>query len=115
MMTGGAKSAVAVFVGDVLDEQHEQDVVLVLAGIHAAAQFVAGGPEGGVEVGFLDGHGVTTLPLANPVHHALGCYFPRRCWNQRELSICSARKAPAHVLVAASFWPFRPHQREPVQ
>ena len=47
---------VAVFVGDVFDEQHEQDVVLVLAGIHAAAQFVARGPEGGVEVGFLDGH-----------------------------------------------------------
>jgi hypothetical protein len=48
--------AVAVLVADVLDEQHEQDVVLVLAGIHAAAQFIAGGPEGGVEVGFLDGH-----------------------------------------------------------
>ena len=52
----GEVVAVAVFVGDVLDEQHEQDVVLVLAGIHAAAQFIAGGPEGGVEVGFLDGH-----------------------------------------------------------
>jgi hypothetical protein len=48
--------AVAVLVGDVLDEQHEEDIVLVLAGIHAAAQFVAGGPEGGIEVGFLDGH-----------------------------------------------------------
>ena len=36
---------VAVFVGDVLDEQHEQDVVLVLAGIHAAAQFIARGPK----------------------------------------------------------------------
>ena len=57
MTTGGAKSVVvAVFVGDVFDEQHEQDVVLVLAGIHAAAQFIAGGPEGGVEIGFLDGH-----------------------------------------------------------
>ena len=42
--------AVAVFVGDVFDEQHEQDVDLVLAGIHAAAQFVAGGPEGGVKI-----------------------------------------------------------------
>jgi hypothetical protein len=48
--------AVAVLVADVLDEQQEEDIVLVLAGIHAAAQFVAGGPEGGVEVGFLDGH-----------------------------------------------------------
>ena len=52
---------VAVFVGDVFDEQHEQDVVLVLAGIHAAAQFIAGGPEGGVEVGFLDCHGLNSL------------------------------------------------------
>ena len=36
---------VSVFVGDVFDEQHEQDVVLVLAGIHAAAQFIARGPK----------------------------------------------------------------------
>ena len=41
----GEVSAVAVLVGDVLDEQHEQDVVLVLAGIHAATQLVARGPE----------------------------------------------------------------------
>ena len=45
-----------VFVADVLDEQQDEDVVLVLAGIHAAAQFVAAGPEGGVEFGFLEGH-----------------------------------------------------------
>ena len=32
---------VPIFVGDVLDEQHEKDIVLVLAGIHAAAQLVA--------------------------------------------------------------------------
>ena len=37
---------VAVFVGDVFDEQHEEDVILVLGSIHAAAQFVARGPEG---------------------------------------------------------------------
>ena len=36
---------VRVFVGYVFDEQHEQDVVLVLAGIHATAQFIARGPE----------------------------------------------------------------------
>jgi hypothetical protein len=36
---------VAVFIGDVFDEQHEQDVVFVLTGVHAAAQFIAGGPE----------------------------------------------------------------------
>ena len=34
----------------------EQGVVLVLAGIHAAAQFSARGPKGGLEIGFLDGH-----------------------------------------------------------
>jgi xanthine dehydrogenase iron-sulfur cluster and FAD-binding subunit A len=52
----GEVVTVAVLVGDVLDEQHEQDVVLVLAGIHAAAQFIAGGPDRGVEVGFLERH-----------------------------------------------------------
>ena len=45
-----------VLVADVLDEQQDEDVVLVLAGVHAAAQLVAAGPEGGVEFGFLDGH-----------------------------------------------------------
>ena len=45
-----------VLVADVLDEQQDEDVVLVLAGIHAAAQFVAARPEGGVEFGFLEGH-----------------------------------------------------------
>src|SRR5690606_8636978 len=45
-----------VFVRDVLDEQHEQHVVLVLGGVHAAAQGVAAGPDGGIEFGFLDGH-----------------------------------------------------------
>ena len=45
-----------VLVADVLDEQQDQDVVLVLAGVHAAAQFVAARPEGGVEFGFLEGH-----------------------------------------------------------
>ena len=44
--------AVAVFVGDVFDEQHKQDIVLVLAGIHASAQFIAGGPERRVEIRF---------------------------------------------------------------
>jgi len=38
------------------NEQQDEDVVLVLAGIHAAAQFVAALPEGGVEFGLLEGH-----------------------------------------------------------
>jgi hypothetical protein len=37
------------FVTDVFDEQRDEDVVLVLAGSHAAAQFVATGPERAVE------------------------------------------------------------------
>ena len=52
----GEVIGIAVFVGDVFDEQHEQDIVLVLAGIHAAAKFIAGGPERGVEVGFFYCH-----------------------------------------------------------
>ena len=35
-----------VLVGDVFDEQQDQHVVLVLAGVHAATEFVAGFPEG---------------------------------------------------------------------
>ena len=45
-----------VFVADVFDEQQDQDVVLVLAGIHAAAQFVAARPKGRIEFGFFKGH-----------------------------------------------------------
>jgi hypothetical protein len=45
-----------VFVADVLDEQQDQHVVLVLAGIHATAQFVAARPEGAIEFRFFDGH-----------------------------------------------------------
>ena len=63
----GKVVTVAVLVADVLDEQHEQDIVLVLAGIHPATQLVATGPEGGVEVGFLDGHGILMVcPGAHP-------------------------------------------------
>ena len=43
-------------VGDVFHEQQDEDVVLVLRGVHAAAQLVAAFPEGAVEFGFLEGH-----------------------------------------------------------
>ncbi len=33
-------------------------IILVLGGVHAAAELVAGLPEGGVEFGFLEGHGI---------------------------------------------------------
>ncbi len=68
--------AVAVFVGDVFDEEQEEDVVLVLAGIHAAAQRVAGGPDGGVEVGFLERHRGENDPKAGAskggIRHSAG-------------------------------------------
>ena len=96
----GEVVAVAVLVGDVLDEQHEQDVVLVLAGIHAAAQLVAGGPEGGVEVGFLDGHGLIEFSLSSV--DAVAFHATRRVARLVDLShrplprerTSSVRKAP---------------------
>lgn len=35
-----------------------------MAGIHAAAPFIAGGPEGAVEVGFLDSHEFSSRGIA---------------------------------------------------
>lgn len=46
----------SVLVADVLHEQQNQHVILVLAGIHAASQFVTGLPEGGVKGRFFDCH-----------------------------------------------------------
>ena len=37
-------------IGDVLHKQQRQDVVLLLTGVHAAAQFIAGIPERAIEV-----------------------------------------------------------------
>ena len=45
-----------VFVADVFHEQQHQDIVLVLAGIHAAAQLIATGPERAVEFRLLQSH-----------------------------------------------------------
>ena len=45
-----------VLVRDVLHEQQRQHIILVLGGIHAAAQFVAALPERGIELGFFEGH-----------------------------------------------------------
>jgi len=41
-----------IFVRDVFDEQQHQHVILVLAGVHAATQFIARLPQGGIEFGF---------------------------------------------------------------
>jgi len=37
-------------------KQPKEDVVLILAGIHAAAKLVATLPKRGIELGFFDGH-----------------------------------------------------------
>ena len=42
-----------VFVADVLDEQQNEDVVLVLTGIHTSPQFIATRPQRRIEFGFL--------------------------------------------------------------
>jgi hypothetical protein len=39
-------------------DSEDEHAILVLGGVHAAPEFVAGLPEGGVELGFLEGHGV---------------------------------------------------------
>ena len=43
----------------VFHEQQDQDVILVLRGVHAAAQLITTGPERAVQFRFLDGHGLT--------------------------------------------------------
>ena len=45
-----------VLVADVLDEEQHEDVVLVLARVHPAAQLVARRPERAVEFGLLESH-----------------------------------------------------------
>ncbi len=52
-----------VFVADVFHEQQDEDVILVLTGVHAAAERVAALPKGAVEFGFFQGQEV--LPCRN--------------------------------------------------
>ena len=52
----GREGLTGVFVTDVLHEQQHEDVILVLAGVHTAAEFVAAGPEGRIEFGFFECH-----------------------------------------------------------
>ena len=52
----GRVGLVGVAVTDVFHEQEHKDIVLVLAGIHAAAQFIAACPERRVKFGFLECH-----------------------------------------------------------
>lgn len=61
----GREGLPGVLVADVFDEQQHQHVILVLAGIHAAAQFVTRCPEGRIELRFLDSHGWSLISLTS--------------------------------------------------
>ena len=52
-----------IFIADVFNEEEDEDVVLVLAGVHATAQFVAALPEGAVEFRFFEGHYFRRMPI----------------------------------------------------
>jgi hypothetical protein len=43
----------------------------LLGGVHAAPEFVSGLPKGGVEFGFLDGHGVRMRKYEETKEHLL--------------------------------------------
>jgi hypothetical protein len=58
-MVIGAYGTPSVFVANVLNEEQDEDVVLVLAGVHAAAQLIAARPQGGIQFGFLERHSLT--------------------------------------------------------
>jgi len=49
------------FIRDVFHEQQDEDIILVLRGVHAAAQFIATGPEGAIKFGFFNSHNATSL------------------------------------------------------
>ena len=53
-------------------ERKIKDIVLVLAGIHAATQFIAGGPERRIEIGFFDGHEGSCSRLGDGLQLDLG-------------------------------------------
>ena len=55
-----------VAVRDVLHEQQGEDVVLVLRGVHAAAQLVAAPPEGRVDLRFPEGHAPPRRIIGGP-------------------------------------------------
>jgi hypothetical protein len=50
------------FVRYVFDEEQSQHVVPVPRGVHVSARFITAFPEGGVEFGFLEGHGMEAYP-----------------------------------------------------
>jgi hypothetical protein len=65
-----------VLVADVLDEQQHQDVILVLAGVHAAAEFIAARPKGGIEFGFFKSHCYATRLYRRVIRLACSISLP---------------------------------------
>ena len=52
----GREGLPGVLVADVFDGEEDEDLVFVLGGVHAAAKFIATGPERAVEFRFFEGH-----------------------------------------------------------
>jgi hypothetical protein len=73
---------IRVFVGDVLEEQQDENVILVLAGIHAAPKLVTALPERRIEFRFLKSYFLPS-PIS-PLHLTLGCPIritAKRCFS----------------------------------
>ena len=54
----GAVISAFMFVRHVFDEDQSRQVVPVLGGVQVSAGFITAFPEGGVEFGLLEGHGM---------------------------------------------------------
>ncbi len=61
----GSIEHTGIFVADIFDKKQDKHIVFILAGIHAAAQFVTTLPQGGVEFRFFEGHGLSQVLLAS--------------------------------------------------
>ncbi len=54
--SNGGITNTCVFVADILHKEQNENIVFVLAGIHATAKFIAALPERGIKFGFLESH-----------------------------------------------------------
>ena len=76
-------------------EKHE-DVILVLARIHAAAKLVAARPERGIEFGFLEGHPLVAPVLRHCDRRAGGAIINEMRVAVRDLAIDAADRKIHH-------------------
>ena len=84
-----------VLVRYVFREQQREDVVLVLRGVHAAAEFVAALPEGGVELGFFQRHSAN-LPHRNAMRSFTRFTTARATRSNAATSCSSTSIAPSY-------------------